>query len=120
MVASSVATETYVPQKSDTSIAEVRSFMAAHEEKRGSVPHPRFLLVGSGEGDQVELPETLYRVLRQAVDAFTAGKAVTISMQEPQLTTQQAADLLGVSRPTVVRLIDSGELAAEHVGSRRR
>ncbi|HUO38419.1 MAG TPA: helix-turn-helix domain-containing protein [Mycobacterium sp.] len=36
------------------------------------------------------------------------------------LTTQQAADLLGVSRPTVVRLIKSGELAAERIGNRHR
>ncbi|MDN5757011.1 MAG: helix-turn-helix domain-containing protein [Tomitella sp.] len=40
--------------------------------------------------------------------------------QEPQLTTQQVADLLGVSRPTVVRLIESGELRAERNGVRRR
>ena len=38
----------------------------------------------------------------------------------PKLTTQQVADLLGVSRPTVVRLIDDGELAAERIGNRRK
>ena len=45
---------------------------------------------------------------------------MTVTPTEPQLTTQQAADLLGVSRPTVVRMIDSGELRAERNGSRRR
>lgn len=120
MTARSVAAETYVPHESDTALADVRSFMAAHESKHGSAPDSRFLLVGDSEGDQVELPETLYRVLRQAVDAMAAGKAVTISFHETQLTTQQAADLLGVSRPTVVRLVESGELSAERVGSRRR
>ena len=58
--------------------------------------------------------------LEQVVDALAAGKAVTVTPTEPQLTTQQAADLLGVSRPTVVRMIDSGELRAERNGSRRR
>lgn len=51
---------------------------------------------------------------------LAAGKAVTVTPQEPQLTTQQVADLLGVSRPTVVRLIESGELRAERNGVRRR
>jgi excisionase family DNA binding protein len=59
-------------------------------------------------------------VLVQVVAALAAGKAVTVSPTEPQLTTQQAADLLGVSRPTVVRLIESGELVAERIGNRRR
>jgi excisionase family DNA binding protein len=76
--------------------------------------------VGAGEGEQVELPQTVYQVLVQVVAALAAGKAVTVSPTEPQLTTQQAADLLGVSRPTVVRLIESGELVAERIGNRRR
>jgi excisionase family DNA binding protein len=98
----------------------VHSFLAAHAEKRGAEPAQRFLLVGSKEGQQIELPGTVYRVLVQVVEALAAGKAVTVSPQEPQLTTQQAADLLGVSRPTVVRMIESGELAAERNGNRRR
>lgn len=52
--------------------------------------------------------------------ALHAGKAVTIAPQSMTLTTQRAADLLGVSRPTVVCLINNGELAAERVGNRHR
>lgn len=46
--------------------------------------------------------------------------AVTIAPQTMKLTTQQAADLLGVSRPTVVRLITDGTLSAERIGNRHR
>ncbi len=49
-----------------------------------------------------------------------AGKAVTVTPQSQTLTTQQAADLLGVSRPTVVKLINDGKLQAETPGTRRR
>ena len=74
----------------------------------------------SEEHDQIEVPEALHKVLVQAVAALQAGRAVTLSPTMPKLTTQQVADLLGVSRPTVVRLIDDGELASERIGNRRK
>jgi excisionase family DNA binding protein len=54
------------------------------------------------------------------VAALHAGKAVTIALQTMTLTTQQTADLLGVSRPTVVRLINDNVLPAERIGTRHR
>lgn len=111
---------TYVPEVARDELAGVLRFLAAHAGRHGRVPAARFLLVGGAEGDQIELPEMVYRALVQVVEALAAGKAVTVTPQEPQLTTQQVADLLGVSRPTVVRLIESGELRAERNGVRRR
>ncbi|MGN6599201.1 MAG: helix-turn-helix domain-containing protein, partial [Actinomycetes bacterium] len=87
---------------------------------RGSRPAARYFLAGPEEGDQVELPESAYRALLLVVEAMAAGKAVTVAPQGKLLTTQQAADLLRVSRPTVIKLIDSGELPAETPGTRRR
>ncbi|MCL2468430.1 MAG: helix-turn-helix domain-containing protein [Micrococcales bacterium] len=110
MSMSVMAAQTY--QVSDDNVAQVRDFLVEHGT--------RCLLAEDGEGGQVELPKTVYQALVQVVEALAAGKPVTVTPQEPHLTTQQAADLLGVSRPTVVRLIDSGELRAERPGSRRR
>jgi excisionase family DNA binding protein len=111
--------QTYLPG-SDGDVADVLSFIKAHENSRGARPEPRYFLAGPEEGDQVELPATVYRVLLQVLEALEAGKAVTVAPQSQLLTTQQAADLLGVSRPTVVKLIDDGELPAETPGTRRR
>lgn len=111
--------QTYVP-RSDEAVAEVLSFIKAHEAARGGRPAARYFLAGPDEGDQVAIPETAYRVLLQVLEAMQAGKAVTVAPQNQTLTTQQVADLLGVSRPTVVKLIDSGELAADTPGLRRR
>jgi excisionase family DNA binding protein len=111
--------QTYVPTVGDD-VAEVLSFFQAHEAARGSRPADRYFLAGAREGDQVELPESVYRALLQIVAAMSAGKAVTVAPQNQMLTTQQAADLLGVSRPTVVKLIEKGELPAETPGTRRR
>jgi excisionase family DNA binding protein len=67
---------------------------------------------------------TLEPDVRDALITFlrlaAAGKPVVIESLPTELTTGQAADLLGVSRPTVVQLVDSGELPATRVGTRRR
>jgi excisionase family DNA binding protein len=119
MTAELLESQTYLPEEQEQ-LASVASFLDAHEGKTGDRPEPRYFLAGAEEHDQIELPEELHKVLVQAVAALTAGKAVTISLTMPKLTTQQAADLLGVSRPTVVRLTDSGDLPYERVGTRRK
>ncbi|GAA3533351.1 hypothetical protein AFL01nite_18500 [Aeromicrobium flavum] len=119
MAAQPLDQQTYVPTAEDK-VAEVLSFIKAHEDARGSRPADRYFLAGPGEGDQVELPESVYSALLQVVEAMALGKAVSVAPQNTLLTTQQAADLLGVSRPTVIKLIDSGELPAETPGTRRR
>lgn len=119
MTAQSLDQQTYVPTAEDK-VAEVLSFIKAHEDARGSRPADRYFLASPEEGDQIELPESAYRALLLIVEAMAAGKAVTVAPQNQLLTTQQAADLLGVSRPTVIKLIDSGELPAETPGTRRR
>lgn len=111
--------QTYLPEQPEE-LAKVLSFLDAHEAARGIKPTPRYLLVGADEHDSVEIPASVYPALRQIVEAMKAGKAVTVVPQNKLLTTQQAADLLGVSRPTVVKLIDAGTLPAETPGMRRR
>ncbi|PBC35284.1 DNA-binding protein [Rhodococcus sp. ACS1] len=101
-------------------LAAVVGFLDTHERRRGDRDEPRYLLVGAGEHDQVELPAEVHAALKQVVAALQAGRAVTVAPRAMMLTTQQAADLLGVSRPTVRRLIDAVELPAEKVGARHR
>src|SRR5215468_5462894 len=111
MTAEALEQQTYLPDQLGQ-LADVASFLEAHRSRRGAAPAPRYFLAGAKVGDQVEVPEALHMVLLQVVEALRAGHAVTVAPQSSKLTTQQAADLLGVSRPTVVRLIDQGELPA--------
>lgn len=113
------ASHTYLPTAPVDQAAEVVSFLKAHAA-RGGERTPRYYLVGDAEGEQVELPRPMFEALLQVADALASGRAVTVAPEASLLTTQQAADLLGVSRPTVVRLIDSGALPAERHGNRRR
>jgi excisionase family DNA binding protein len=101
-------------------LAPVVGFLAAHEHRHGPVASPSYALVGINEHDRIELPEAVHQALTKVVAALHAGKAVTIAPQTMTLTTQQTADLLGVSRPTVVRLINDDVLPAERIGNRHR
>jgi excisionase family DNA binding protein len=101
-------------------LAPLVGFLAAHERRHCPVASSGYALVGINEHDRIELPEAVHQALTKVVAALHAGKAVTIAPQTMTLTTQQAADLLGVSRPTVVRLINDNVLPAERIGNRHR
>ena len=118
--AAALAPHTYLPEDDQTVLAAVSSFLRAHEARHGTRPDAAYALVGVNEHDRVELTPTVHQVLLQVVEALRSGRAVAITPQMLALTSQQVADLLGVSRPTVVRLMDSGELAGERIGYRRR
>lgn len=83
-------------------------------------PVPRYYLVGSMKDQPVELPEEVYQVLRHVVEAMQQGLSVTISPTSQTLTTQQAADLLGISRPTLIKALDSRKLPYTRSGTHRR
>lgn len=68
----------------------------------------------------LELPPAVAKLLMQMLAELGKGRAVTLVPTEAEITTQQAADLLNVSRPFVVGLVDKGELPARMIGSHRR
>ena len=78
------------------------------------------LTVRVGDGDVVDLPPALARVVATALAEVADGHAVEVRAVAEELTTQEAADLLGVSRPFVVKLVDGGEIPARRVGTHRR
>ena len=69
---------------------------------------------------EIELPAAAQRAVEQLLNDLAGGGSVHVLVDDHDLTTQQIADLLGLSRTFVVRLIDSGKLAAHHAGSHRR
>ncbi len=72
-------------------------------------------------GDQVlTLPRAATRLLSVVLTEMAAGNAVTLIPVHAEMTTQEAADYLNVSRPFLVGLLEAGEIPYRKVGSRRR
>lgn len=103
-----------------TELAKVLTFLEAHEARRGTSAAPSFFLSGASDHDRVELTEQLHEILKQVVEALSSGQSISILTRDQEISTQQAAELLGLSRPTVVRLIEDGELRAHVPGAVRR
>jgi len=76
-------------------------------------------LVGS-DGRQIAIPEQVHDVLLVILKSLQAGNAVSIVQEQQQLTTQRAANILGVSRPFLVRLLEGGDIPFHMAGSHRR
>ncbi|HVM29913.1 MAG TPA: helix-turn-helix domain-containing protein [Candidatus Limnocylindrales bacterium] len=111
-----------------TAIAEREPVVAAPREHAQLAQIERLLestragrarLVGP-DGSETALPTSLYRVLLSAVRELALGNGVSILPAETELSTQRAADILNVSRPYLIRLLERGDLSFRRVGSHRR
>lgn len=71
-------------------------------------------------GERIELPDTVFEVLRTAVGFMSHGQAVTLVPDNQAITTQRAADTLGMSRPFFIKQLDAGLMAYHRVGNQRR
>lgn len=105
----------------------VRDPLAAAEEERDALEALEELLSGDAvqlvdpdSGEAVQLPPTARSILRQAAHELLRGNRVSLIPVGTMLTTMQAAELLNVSRPYLIRLLERGDLGYEMVGTHRR
>jgi excisionase family DNA binding protein len=80
---------------------------------------PRCRLVGPG-GESIPIPESVFHVLKRVAEVLAQGDSITVVPVGREVTTQQAADILNVSRQYLVRLLDEGRIAFRKTGKHRR
>jgi excisionase family DNA binding protein len=72
------------------------------------------------DGQPIALPEPVREALYRVVVAMLQGNAITLVPRQQKLTTQQAADMLNISRPTLVKLLEEGRIPFEKPGRHRK
>jgi excisionase family DNA binding protein len=91
----------------------------AVEANPAGEPAPPAKLV-SPDGVEVEIPASAFTALQAVVRDMARGLTMTLIPHDRDLTTKEAADILSVSRPFLVKMLDSGEIPFHRVGSHRR
>ena len=71
-------------------------------------------------GKEIELPESLFNLLRQLVRDLSSGRSIMLVSRGQMLTTRQAADILNVSRPHLVKLLEENQIPFMRTGTHRR
>lgn len=103
--------------------SQEESRLADHAARRLGTGRSGGRMMVSVENDgheTVEIPAVAAQLLLRLLKDLAQGHAVTLIPVHAVLTTQEAADLLGVSRPFVIKLLQNNTLPYQMVGSHRR
>ncbi len=104
---------TFAPHQEEQAVHDLHEVLKKPRGNRGPA------LIGPS-GEEVSLPDSVYKLLISTVNALEQGAGVTVLPVGAELTTQQAADMLNVSRPYLVGLLESCEMPFHKVGTHRR
>ena len=112
-------TETEIAQAREASRQLARLLPEAEGDAATPAPALR-LVTDDNRHEMIAIPPGALRLLVDMLTQLGQGHAVTVLPQRAELTTQEVADYLNVSRPYVVKLIEEEKLPARKVGTRRR
>lgn len=102
-------------QEAGRTARRISDYLAAHPDEDPLAVH-----VEADDSDVLVVPRAGAAMLAQALSILEAGGGVSLISSQAKLTTQQAADILNVSRPYLIKLLEAGEIAFTKVGRHRR
>ena len=112
-----VLDETFVPTETDTQKAKDFSRQLARQFSEFSRVT---IQKADNNHESIEVPKPVFDVLMKVLAVMSEGKAFALIPMDNELTTQQAADILNVSRPYINKILDLGEISHRKVGRNRR
>lgn len=107
------------PSPTETTLALETSKRLARFAKTKDQVQATFAIDNLPE-ERVEIPLSAFRLLMEILQQMANGNAVALIPKHAELTTQEAAEFLNVSRPFVIKLIEQNELPCKMVGTHRR
>jgi len=108
-----------LPSEAEAALAKETSRVLASRLHDPDPMQLRIIDDTSPEGT-VQLPASAVRLLVRILEEMARGNAVTLIPVHAELTTQEAADMLSISRPSLIQLLDDGEIDYRRVGTHRR
>lgn len=106
-----------VPQEQRESLAALLELL---EHVASEQLEPAAYKLVSPNGEVIELPRSVFVLLERIIEVLARGDAITVVPVGKELTTQQAANILNVSRQYLVRLLDGGLIPSRKTGTHRR
>jgi len=113
--------DTILPSREDaTRAADALPALQSYLSRHRHLPESVHLAVEEDDGETVIVPAAALRLFVRILAHMAAGQGITVVPSTAELTTQQAADLLNVSRPYLIGLLNDGKIDHRMVGTHRR
>ncbi len=120
MTSTTLYRNSFIPTEVEAQLAQESSrIFASH------IPHDRStielkVVEDDNSEEKVVIPAAAFHLLVDILSQMAQGNAFTLIPIHAELTTQEAADILNVSRPFIIKLIETGEIPCRKVGKHRR
>jgi excisionase family DNA binding protein len=108
-----------LPSEEEATLAKETSRVLASHMRAGAADPLQFR-IGPAPEETVRVPTSAVRMLVRILEEMAKGNAVTLIPIHAELTTQEAADMLNISRPSLIQLLDEGKIDYRRVGTHRR
>ena len=109
---------TLIPNESDSEITKLMSKRLSHLSKTKTISLN--IIAEDKSQESIEIPQQVFQMLVEICSQVSDGKSVSLISNQSELTTQEAADFLNVSRPFLIKLLEQNAIPFRKVGKHRR